>query len=102
MRHSMRKLAFGAALVASAMSFGVAQANDAIKFAAPLDYTAVYTFLTNEYAQGQKDYLRMINDAGVLKGRKSNTPPQTQETNLSAELKPTTVHSVMVPFYLTS
>ena len=70
MRHSMRKLAFGAALVASAMSFGVAQANDAIKFAAPLDYTAVYTFLTNEYAQGQKDYLRMINDAGGIEGQK--------------------------------
>ena len=70
MRHSMRKLAFGAALVASAMSFGVAHANDAIKFAAPLDYTAVYTFLTNEYAQGQKDYLRMINDAGGIEGQK--------------------------------
>ncbi len=70
MRHSIRKLAFGAALVAGVMSFGAAHAKDPIKFAAPLDYTAVYTFLTNEYAQGQKDYLRMINDAGGIDGHK--------------------------------
>lgn len=68
MRPSIRKLALSAALIAGVFSFGAAHAKDPIKFAAPLDYTAVYTFLTNEYAQGQKDYLRMINEEGGLDG----------------------------------
>lgn len=68
MRPSIRKLALSAALIASVFSFGAAHAKEPIKFAAPLDYTAVYTFLTNEYAQGQKDYLRMINEEGGLDG----------------------------------
>lgn len=41
---------------------------DPIKFAAPLDFTAVYTFLTNEYNEGQRDYLTMINDQGGIDG----------------------------------
>lgn len=68
MRHSLRKLALGAALMAGVLSFGAVHAKEPIKFAAPLDYTAVYTFLTNEYAQGQKDYLRMVNEEGGLDG----------------------------------
>lgn len=68
MRPSIRKLALSAALIAGVFSFGAAHAKEPIKFAAPLDYTAVYTFLTNEYAQGQKDYLRMINEEGGLDG----------------------------------
>lgn len=70
MRQQIRKLSLGAALLAGVMAFGAAHAKDPIKFAAPLDYTAVYTFLTNEYAQGQKDYLTMINDAGGIDGHK--------------------------------
>ena len=70
MRQHVKKLSLGAALLAGVMAFGAAQAKDPIKFAAPLDYTAVYTFLTNEYAQGQKDYLTMINDAGGVDGHK--------------------------------
>lgn len=70
MRQHVKKLSLGAALLAGVMAFGSvhAQAKDPIKFAAPLDYTAVYTFLTNEYAQGQKDYLTMINEDGGLDG----------------------------------
>lgn len=41
---------------------------DPIKFAAPLDFTAVYTFLTNEYNEGQRDYLTMINNQGGVDG----------------------------------
>ncbi len=70
MRQNVKKLSLGAALLAGVMAFGVAQAKDPIKFAAPLDYTAVYTFLTNEYAQGQKDYITMINEAGGIDGHK--------------------------------
>ena len=70
MRQHVKKLSLGAALLAGVMAFGAAQAKDPIKFAAPLDYTAVYTFLTNEYAQGQTDYPTMINDAGGVDGHK--------------------------------
>lgn len=70
MRQHVKKLSLGAALLAGVMAFGAAHAKDPIKFAAPLDYTAVYTFLTNEYAQGQKDYLTMVNEAGGIDGHK--------------------------------
>lgn len=70
MRQHVKKLSLGAALLAGVMAFGAAQAKDPIKFAAPLDYTAVYTFLTNEYAQGQKDYLTMVNETGGVDGYK--------------------------------
>lgn len=70
MRQHVKKLSLGAALLAGVMAFGAAQAKDPIKFAAPLDYTAVYTFLTNEYAQGQKDYLTMVNETGGVDGHK--------------------------------
>lgn len=70
MRQQIKKLSLGAALVAGVMAFGVAQAKEPIKFAAPLDYTAVYTFLTNEYAQGQKDYITMVNESGGIDGHK--------------------------------
>lgn len=72
MRQHIKKLSLSAALLAGVLAFGAAQAQakDPIKFAAPLDYTAVYTFLTNEYAQGQKDYITMINDAGGIDGHK--------------------------------
>ncbi|SEO58507.1 ABC transporter substrate-binding protein [Aquisalimonas asiatica] len=58
-------------LAAAALAFGgtVKADNDTIKFALLQDFTAVYTFLTDEYNQGQRDYLRLINEEGGLDGR---------------------------------
>lgn len=50
---------------------GTAQAqDDIIKFALIEDFTAVYTFATGEYNQGQRDYLTLINEEGGLNGTK--------------------------------
>lgn len=39
-----------------------------IKFGAAEDFTKVYTFVTIEYSQGQRDYLSLINARGGIKG----------------------------------
>lgn len=68
MKHIAKKLAIVAALSA-AMGATPAMAEKApIKFATPLDFTAVYTFLTDEYSQGQRDYITLINETGGIDG----------------------------------
>src|SRR5699024_2027663 len=52
-------------LVASAAQ---AQDKEPIKFATLLDFTAVYTFLTDEYSQGQQDYIKLVNEQGGIDG----------------------------------
>jgi branched-chain amino acid transport system substrate-binding protein len=49
---------------------GTAWADDAapIKFGAAEDFTKVYTFVTIEYSQGQRDYMSLINARGGIKG----------------------------------
>ncbi|WP_290651204.1 ABC transporter substrate-binding protein [Aquisalimonas sp.] len=42
--------------------------DDTIKFALLQDFTAVYTFVTDEYNQGQRDYLTLINEEGGIDG----------------------------------
>ena len=42
-----------------------------IKVGAALDFTKVYTFLTAEYSQGQRDYVALLNARGGIKDRKS-------------------------------
>ncbi len=39
-----------------------------IKVGAALDFTKVYTFLTAEYSQGQRDYVSLLNARGGIKG----------------------------------
>ncbi len=39
-----------------------------IKVGAALDFTKVYTFLTSEYSQGQRDYISLLNARGGIKG----------------------------------
>lgn len=39
-----------------------------IKVGAALDFTKVYTFLTAEYSQGQRDYISLLNARGGIKG----------------------------------
>ncbi len=57
-------------VAAAALAFGgTAKADDdTIKFALLQDFTAVYTFLTDEYNQGQRDYLKLINAEGGIDG----------------------------------
>ncbi|CAM5213250.1 Branched-chain amino acid transport system substrate-binding protein OS=Castellaniella defragrans OX=75697 GN=HNR28_000009 PE=3 SV=1 [Castellaniella defragrans] len=69
MKRLMKKLAVFAALGA-ALGAAPAMAADKtpIKFATPLDFTAVYTFLTDEYSQGQRDYITLVNEEGGVDG----------------------------------
>ncbi|MFD0391570.1 ABC transporter substrate-binding protein [Tistrella bauzanensis] len=62
--------ALAAVLAASAAATGSAAANDdaVIKFGLPQDFTAVYTFVTSEYNQGQRDYLALVNGRGGIGG----------------------------------
>src|SRR5271166_3419920 len=39
-----------------------------IKVGAALDFTKVYTFVSNEYSQGQRDYISLVNARGGIKG----------------------------------
>lgn len=66
----MRKTGQRAALaLAMAAGAGTAQAQEEpIKFGLLQDFTAVYTFVTGEYNQGQQDYLTLINEEGGIDG----------------------------------
>lgn len=69
MKRFIKGLAAAAALTTAGL--GAAQAQKApIKFGLLQDFTAVYTFLTNEYSQGQRDYLTLINDQGGINGHR--------------------------------
>ncbi len=57
-----------AALTAGA-SLALAQ-EKVVKFGFAQDFTVVYTFVTAEYSQGQRDYLSLINERGGIKGYK--------------------------------
>lgn len=45
-----------------------AQDKDPITFALLQDFTGVYTFVSNEYNQGQQDYIKLINARGGVDG----------------------------------
>ncbi|WP_099867373.1 ABC transporter substrate-binding protein [Pararhizobium haloflavum] len=57
-------------LLAGVAFSGVAHAqdNEPIKFGLLQDFTAVYTFVSGEYNQGQQDYLTLINEEGGVDG----------------------------------
>jgi branched-chain amino acid transport system substrate-binding protein len=68
MNRFMKKLALATAIGAT-VGLSAAQAQkEPIKFGTPLDFTAVYTFLTNEYSEGQRDYLTLVNEQGGVDG----------------------------------
>lgn len=66
MKKVLATLTFLAAGLAAA-SPGAAQ-DKTIKVGTALDFTAVYTFLTAEYSQGQRDYIALLNARGGIKG----------------------------------
>ena len=66
MRNSLSTLVGAAALTLVSTS---AWAQDkVIKFGFAQDFTKVYTFVSSEYSQGQRDYLSLINTRGGIKG----------------------------------
>jgi len=66
-----RKQLFASALMAGMAAAGAAHAEDGtIKFGLLQDFTAVYTFVSGEYNQGQRDYLTLVNQEGGIDGQK--------------------------------
>lgn len=61
--------ASAATAIASQFPIRLASAQDrVIRFAMPQDFTRVYTFVTSEYSQGQRDYITLINERGGING----------------------------------
>lgn len=59
-----------ASLLAGIAVNGASAQDKPIKFGLLQDFTAVYTFVSGEYNQGQRDYLTLINQEGGVKGHK--------------------------------
>lgn len=73
MEVSRRTLLTGAAAaaLASSLKIHVASAQEkVIRFSMPMDFTKIYTFVTAEYSQGQRDYISLINGRGGINGYK--------------------------------
>jgi len=66
----MRRLSSSSALAALLLlgSGGAYAETKTIKVGTALDFTKVYTFVTNEYSQGQRDYVSLLNGRGGIKG----------------------------------
>jgi len=63
-------VAVGAATtLAAALPFAQAQ-EKVVKFGMAQDFTVVYTFVTAEYSQGQRDYFSLVNERGGVNGWK--------------------------------
>jgi len=63
-------------VIATAVTLGTAYAPNVlaqekvIKFGMAQDFTKVYTFVTAEYSQGQRDYFTLVNERGGVNGWK--------------------------------
>ena len=69
MRFTRREfITAGFALMAAAS--GATAQEKVIKFGMAQDFTVVYTFVTAEYSQGQRDYFSLINERGGINGYK--------------------------------
>jgi len=67
MKRSLGLLALAAQL---AFAGGAAAQDKVIKFGFAQDFTKVYTFVSSEYSQGQRDYLALVNARGGIKGHR--------------------------------
>lgn len=63
-------VAAAAATLASGTVPQVFAQEKVIKFGMAQDFTKVYTFVTAEYSQGQRDYLTLVNERGGVNGWK--------------------------------
>lgn len=71
MRLDRRTVLAGAAMASLlTMTLPSSAQEKIIKFAMPQDFTRVYTFVTSEYSQGQRDYITLINERGGVNGYK--------------------------------
>ena len=72
MTTTRRDFISAAAAAATLPAWSPARAQDAklIKFGMCQDFTVVYTFVTAEYSQGQRDYFTLINERGGINGFK--------------------------------
>src|ERR1700719_868199 len=68
MRKTITGLALALGLSAAALASATAQDKAPVKIGTALDFTAVYTFVTAEYSQGQRDYISLVNARGGIKG----------------------------------
>ncbi|HEX7968703.1 MAG TPA: ABC transporter substrate-binding protein [Stellaceae bacterium] len=68
MRKTIRVLSLAAGLSVAALTTAAAEDKAPIKVGTALDFTAVYTFVTAEYSQGQRDYISLVNAKGGIKG----------------------------------
>lgn len=74
MKFTLRKLASRGLIAAAVAIAGLAatgvqaQEKAPITVATLLDFTAVYTFLSVEYSEGQQDYIKMVNLNGGVNG----------------------------------
>jgi len=66
----MRRLSSYSALAALLLlgSGGAFAETKPIKVGTALDFTKVYTFVSSEYSQGQRDYISLLNGRGGIKG----------------------------------
>ena len=70
-----------AALLVLGGGSAFAETPQPIKVGTALDFTKVYTFLTAEYSQGQRDYIAYLNGRGGIKG----TPVQLEVVDTGNE-----------------
>lgn len=63
-------MAMGIATLASGAAPQVLAQDKVIKFGMAQDFTKVYTFVTAEYSQGQRDYFTLVNERGGVRGWK--------------------------------
>lgn len=63
-------LAGTSALALAQVPFAANAQEKVIKFGAPQDFTKVYTFVTAEYSQGQRDAFTLVNERGGVNGYK--------------------------------
>lgn len=67
--NSLKRSLLAAVVVAGLGTAGGALAQEEpIRFGLLQDFTAVYTFVSGEYNQGQRDYLTLVNEEGGLDG----------------------------------
>ena len=61
-------LTASAATVAAGFAPRLAAQEKVVKFGMAQDFTKVYTFVTAEYSQGQRDYFTLVNERGGVQG----------------------------------
>ena len=57
-----------AAMTLPGMTAQVVAQDKVVRFSMPQDFTKIYTFVTSEYSQGQRDYITLVNERGGIGG----------------------------------